>query len=445
MAGKHQPARPGARSPSPPPEPVSVRITHVGADGDGIATHPNGARLYVPATVPGDLVHVRPSQRRGEAWAADLETIEEAGPDRQEPACAHFSVCGGCVAQHWGDDGYLGWKIGRLTEGLRRAGYDDPPIAPVVRGHLGTRRRMDLAIRRIQGGMTVGLHRGRGEDIVDIAECPVLHPQLFHLIAPARAMLSGLGAIRREASLAVNLLDSGPDLLLRTDGELTLTDRVKLIAFAEAHALPRLSWSLNEGQAEAVCVLRPPVTNFAGVTVSPPAGAFLQATAEGEAAIVAAVIDGLPAKRVARSRVLELYAGCGTIGFALAQQIKVTAIEGDEALVQAYHAAINQAGLMGKVEVKRRDLVRQPFQAKELAGYTAVVLDPPHAGAQAQMPYLAQSKVEAVIYVSCDPVSLGRDAAVLRAGGYRLEKVTPIDQFLWSARLETVAVFRLGR
>ena len=192
-------------------------------------------------------------------------------------------------------------------------------------------------------------------------------------------------------------------------------------------------------------MLRRPVTTFSGVAVSPPAGAFLQATAAGEAAIVAAVLDGLPGKRVARSRVLELYAGCGTIGFALAQQIKVTAIEGDEALVLAYHTAINQAGLMGKVEVKRRDLVRQPFQAKELAGYTAVVLDPPHAGAQAQMPYLAQSKVEAVIYVSCDPVSLGRDAAVLRMGGYRLEKVTPIDQFLWSARLETVAVFRLGR
>ena len=399
----------------------------------------------MPFTVPGDLVHARPIQRRGEAWVAGLESLEESGPDRQEPACAHFGVCGGCVAQHWADTGYLAWKVARLTEALRRAGYEDPPIAPIVKGHLGTRRRMDLAIRRIQGGMTVGLHRARGEDIVDIAECPVLHPALFHLIAPARAMLSGLGAIRREASLVVNLLDSGPDLLLRTDGELTLSDRTKLIAFAEAHTLPRLSWALNDGPVEAVCVLRPPTTAFSGVTVSPPAGAFLQATAEGEAAIVAAVLDGLPMKRVARSRVLELYAGCGTIGFALAQHIKVTAIEGDEALVAAYHTAINHAGLMGKVEVKRRDLVRQPFLAKELSAYTAILLDPPHAGASAQMPYIAQSKVPAVIYVSCDPVSLGRDAAILRTGGYRLEKVTPIDQFLWSARLETVAVFRLGK
>ncbi len=420
-------------------------ISGIGADGDGIAAHPDGVRLYVPFTVPGDRVRAVPSQRRGEAWVADLDSLEEAGPNRQEAACAHFGVCGGCVAQHWADAGYLGWKVARLTEALRRAGFENPPIAPIVQGHLGTRRRMDLAVRRIQGGMTVGLHRARGEDIVDLIECPVLHPALFHLIGPARALLSGLGAIRREASLVVNLLDSGPDLLVRTDGALTLSDRNKLIGFAETHGLPRVSWALGEGDVEAVCVLRPPVTMFSGVAVAPPAGAFLQATEEGEAAIVAAVLDGLPAKRVARSRVLELYAGCGTIGFALAQHIKVTAIEGDAALVAAYHAAINQAGLMGKVAIERRDLVRQPFLAKELSAYSAVVLDPPHAGASAQMPYIAQSKIPAVIYVSCDPVSLGRDAAILRAGGYRLEKVTPIDQFLWSARLETVAVFRLGR
>jgi 23S rRNA (uracil1939-C5)-methyltransferase len=191
--------------------------------------------------------------------------------------------------------------------------------------------------------------------------------------------------------------------------------------------------------------LRPPVTSLSGVVITPPPGAFLQATRDGEAAIVAAVLDGLPAKRVARARAVELFAGCGTISFALADRIRVLAIEGDTALVTACHNGINQAGLMGKLEIRHRDLTRQPLLANELSGVTVVVLDPPHAGAAAQMPFIAQSKVPTVIYVSCDPVSLGRDAAVLNASGYRLEKVTPIDQFLWSARLEAVAVFRVGR
>jgi 23S rRNA (uracil1939-C5)-methyltransferase len=354
-------------------------------------------------------------------------------------------VCGGCISQHWDEAAYLDWKIHRLTAALRRAGFEDPVLAPVVRGASGTRRRMDLAARRVLGGVEVGLHRAHAGDIVDIRECYVLHPVLVALMEPLRNALAGLAAIRRDASVVVNLLDSGPDLLLRTDAELITPDRVKLTNFAREHGLPRVAWALGEGQTEAVCILNPPVTSLFGVSVTPPAGAFLQATRDGEAAIAAAVLDGLPAKRSAKARVLELYAGCGTISFALAARIRVLAIEGDEGLVSACHAAINQAGLTGKMEIRRRDLARQPFQANEFSPFAAVILDPPHAGAAAQMPYIAQAKVPTVIYVSCDPVSLGRDASVLRAAGYRLEKVTPIDQFLWSARLEAVAVFRHGR
>ncbi len=436
------PGRGGAVS---PPEPVTVRIDHVGADGDGIGMHPDGSRLYIPLTVPGDSVHVRPLARRGDGWSAEVESIEEQSVERRAPVCVHFGLCGGCTSQHWNETAYLAWKTGRLSAALRRAGFEEPPIAPIVRSAPGTRRRMDLAARRGTGTLSLGLHRARDQEIVDLMECAVLHPSLFGLIAPLRKVLSGLGAIRREASVVVNLLDSGPDVLLRTDGDLITTDRTKLTDFAAAHALSRISWALGTGLSEAVCVLRPPVTSLSGVTVMPPAGAFLQATREGEAAIVSAVLDGLPAKQVARSRALELFAGCGTISFALAQRIRVLAIEGDDALVNACHTAVNQAGLMGKVEIKRRDLARQPFLAKELAAFSVVVLDPPHAGAAALMPDIAKAKVRTVIYVSCDPVALGRDAAVLHQAGYRLEKVTPIDQFLWSARLEAVVVFRIGK
>jgi 23S rRNA (uracil1939-C5)-methyltransferase len=434
--------RPGRHGAS---ELAATEIVYVGADGDGIGVHPDGSRLYVPLTVPGDSVRVRPVTRRGDGWLAEIDAILDAGPGRRAPLCGHFGVCGGCTSQHWDEASYLEWKTGRLAAALRRAGFAEPAMAPVVRGSPGTRRRMDLAVRRGAGAVLVGLHRARSTDVVDLTECAVLHPALFALIAPLRAVLSGLAAVRREASVVVNLLDSGADLLLRTDGALTTPDRSKLTDFARALDLPRISWALNAGTPEAVCLLRPPVTLLSGVTITPPPGAFLQATREGEAAIVAAVLDGLPEKRAARAKALELFSGCGTISFALAQRMRVLAIEGDAALVTACHDAINQSGLMGKVEVRQRDLTRQPLQANEFSGAAVVVLDPPHAGAAAQMPLIAQAKVPTVIYVSCDPVSLGRDASVLRGAGYRLDKVTPIDQFLWSARLEAVAVFRVGR
>lgn len=425
--------------------PVTVRIAHLGAEGDGIATLPDGARLYVPLTVPGDLVRVQVVARRGDGWVAGVEAIVEPGPARRDPVCAHFGVCGGCTAQHFAEPEYLAWKTGRLAAALRRAGFDDLPIAPIVPGSPGARRRMDLAARRVTGGAVLGLHRSRGGDIVDLAECAVLHPALFALLVPLRALLPSLSGLRREASVVANLLDSGPDLLLRTDADLTIADRSALVAFAGQHDLPRISWARAAAVPETVCLRRPATAALSGVSITPPPGAFLQATATGEAAIVAAVLDGLAAKQPARARALELFAGCGTISFALASRIRVLAFEGDPALVAACHDGLNHAGLTGRLQVRRRDLTRQPVLANELAEFTTVVLDPPHAGAAAQVPHIARAKVPTVIYVSCDPVSLGRDAAVLRAAGYRLEQATPIDQFLWSARLETVAVFRADR
>ena len=239
-----------------------------------------------------------------------------------------------------------------------------------------------------------------------------------------------------------NLLDSGPDLLLRTDGVLTAADRVRLAAFATEHGVPRIGWARGTGAPETACQLRPAVTRLGGVSVAPPPGAFLQASREAEAAIVSAVLGGLPEPLPRGARVAELYAGCGTLTFALAARVRVVAFEGDPAATAALAAAANGAGLAGRIAVQCRDLVRQPPQAAELAGCAAVVLDPPHAAAPpAVMQAIAASGVARVIYVSCNPTTLGRDAAALRAAGYALLSAVPVDQFLWSARLESVAVF----
>jgi 23S rRNA (uracil1939-C5)-methyltransferase len=287
----------------------------------------------------------------------------------------------------------------------------------------------------------LGLHARRSAEIVDLQACPVLHPTLFALITPLRALLRGLEGLRRGGSAILNLLDSGPDLLLRLDAPLTAPDRRKLAAFAATHGLPRITSAIGDLPHETAAQQRPPTTGFSGVTVTPPPGAFLQASAEGEAAIIAAIIAGLP-KLPGRARIAELYAGCGTLTFALARHARVAAYEGDAEAHAALRQAANRQGLAGRVEAHRRDLARQPLSARELAAFAAVVLDPPHNGAVAQAALIAESGVARIIYVSCNPATLGRDAKLFRDAGYSLVAATPIDQFLWSPRLESVTVFR---
>lgn len=427
-----------------PPDPASVRIDRIGSEGDGVARLPDGTPLYLPFTLPGETVTARPLQSRGDGWHAFAEVISQASESRVEPPCRHFGRCGGCVLQHWRDEEYRAWKSGLLSYALRQAAFVVPDPLAYVPGLPGERRRIDFAVRRAAGRVILGLHEQRSAEVIDLTDCLVLHPTLMALMEPLRALLRGLRAVRREASVIINLLDSGPDMLLRTDAALTLEDRLALTGFAAAHGLPRVSQVRGDDVPETIGLLRPPATVLSGVTVRPPPGAFLQATAEGERAIVEAVLRGMPAKLTGRTRVAELYAGCGTLTFALADVVRVAAFEGDTATHAALKQAINQSGLAGRVEASQRDLARQPLSAKELGAFAAVVLDPPHGGAAAQIAQIAAAGVSTVVYVSCNPATLSRDARVLHRGGYTLAAVTAIDQFLWSSRLESVSVFRLG-
>jgi len=247
--------------------------------------------------------------------------------------------------------------------------------------------------------------------------------------------------LRQGGSAIVNLLDTGPDILLRTDGNPNADERARLTEFARTNGVPRLTWARGDGAAETIAQLGPAEVALSGVNVAPPPGAFLQASREGEAAIVAAVLAGLPPALPRKARIVEMFAGCGTLTFALAQAARVSAFEGNQDAVAALRTAAGRAGFAGRIEATRRDLARQPLQAGELAKTAAVVLDPPFAGAAEQMAPLAASNVARVIYVSCNPAALARDARVLRDGGYRLLSAVPIDQFLYSPRLEAVVVF----
>jgi 23S rRNA (uracil1939-C5)-methyltransferase len=390
--------------------------------------------------LPDEIVRARPAQKRGDGFAADVDALLEASADRQAPPCPHAADCGGCALQHWQTAPYLAWKSGLLETALRRAGYT-PVLAPIVATAPRTRRRIDLAARREGGTLRLGLHAPRSHAIVDLVDCHVLHPTLFALVPALRETLRSLSAVRREADIVCNLLDSGPDLLLRTDAEPTAADRSRLAEFARAHNVLRIAWARGNDAPEIAVLTEAPRARFSGVDVTPPPGVFLQASDDGERAIVAAVLAGLPEKLAPRARVADLYAGCGTLSFALAARARVAACEGDAASLVALRNAANAAGLAGRIEAQHRDLVRQPLSAKELSAFSAVVLDPPHAGAPVQIAQIAASNIARVIYVSCNPAALARDAAVLQAAGYALLAATPIDQFLWSARLESVVVF----
>ena len=426
-----------APKPSRLPDPAPVRVARIGADGDGVAVLPDGAPVYLPDTLPGELVQTTALSRRGEGWVAASDVVE-ASPDRVVPPCPHFGPCGGCTLQHWRDEPYAAWKAGQVADALRRAGADVAVELP-HRTPPGARRRIDAAILRGPDGIQVGLHRRRSRDVVDMRACPVLHPALFGVIQALRPVLPRLDALRREGSALLNLLDSGPDLLLRTDGPLSSGDRLRLAAFAAEQRLPRVSWARDAGPPETAALLCPATTALAGIDAAIPPGAFLQASREGEDAITAAVLAALPDAFTRKARIAELYAGVGTLTHALSTRARVVAYEGDPAACAALRSAGNQ-----RVEVVQRDLARQPLQPKELAGIGCVVLDPPHAGAAAMVPSLAASGVARIIYVSCNPAALSRDARALIAGGYRVASAVAIDQFLWSAQVESVVLFQRG-
>lgn len=412
-------------------------ITAMGAAGDGIAPGPT----FIAGALPGERVRATPTGRRKDATVARLDAVLAPSADRVTPPCPHVAQgCGGCAVQHWAPDAVAAWKRARVAEALQRAGFRDPDVAPTVTVPAGTRRRADFALRRAaDGSVGIGFHARGSATVLATPECRVLDPRLAAFMAPLAAALRGLSALRREGSAVVNLLDDGPDLLLRTDGPLDAPGRIALARFAEAQRLTRIAWAQRDGAPETAAQLRPALLRLGGAEVAPPPGAFLQAVPEGEAAIVAAVLAGLPDKLAGRGRIADLYAGLGTLSLPLARRGRVAAFEGDAGAVAALSAAAARAGL--PVAATRRDLARQPLSAQELAPFAAVVLDPPFTGAAEQCAQIARSKAARVIYVSCNPAALARDAGLLAGAGFRLAGATPIDQFLWSAQVEAVAVF----
>lgn len=414
---------------------VTLNIIEVGARGDGIAEE-NGHRYFVPFALPGEIVEAEPGDVRGEGIVAELLDVLAPSRHREKPPCAHFGVCGGCALQHWRLDIYSAWKVALIERALKYRGVRAPAFEAALTGTPGERRRVDFVLRRQGRRVLAGFHqRANARAIVDVGVCVIARPTLTGLLAPLREALVHILPDGASADAVANESDNGVDVLIRPHKrmDLSIDRRQALVEFAEKANLARLSWG-DRTSAEPIVTRRSPVLMLGEVAVELPPAAFLQATKRAEQTMRAAVA----AWTGDAPRLADLFAGVGSLTFG--RSGKLVLFESDKPAIAAAEATSRKLG-GNRVTAERRDLFRNPLLGKDLDAFDAVVLDPPRAGAAAQVSELARSKVKKIVYASCDPGSFARDARVLQDGGYRLEKLMPIDQFLWSAHVELIALF----
>ena len=411
-------------------------VKRLGQRGEGVAETPDGA-VFLPYALPGDVVEV---QRDGDVVRGF--DVAAPRPDRIAPVCPYFGTCGGCAVQALPAAPYAAWKEDLVRDALRKAGVA-AEVAPLVAAHGAGRRRATFH-SRIQPTpnvlrapeMRTGFMRARSHEVIDIEQCPVLAPELAPALPAARQIARSLHNLGKPLDLLVTASATGLDIDLRGVGKLEDADRRRLADLAAAFDLARLS---NHG--DVVVERRAPLLPIGEVMLALPPGAFLQATAAGEAAMAALVREGVgPARKV-----VDLFCGVGTFALRLAERATVAAFDVEGPGLAALSRAARATPALRPVSVEARDLFRRPLQGAALNGFDAVVFDPPRAGAQAQAEALARSAVPTVVAVSCNPVTFARDAAALIGGGYRLDRVTPIDQFLYSPHVELVATFRRAR
>lgn len=389
-------------------------IIRIAARGEGVTADGR----FAPLAAPGDLLR------------ADGSVVP--GPNRAAPSCRHFPTCGGCQLQHISDDAFATYLTDRIAGALAAQGIDRPAFAPAHISPPKSRRRASMRMERKGKQVTIGFNEGASHRIIPLTECIVIHPALFALLGPLRTLVGPMLGHGRSGDLRMTLADQGVDLMLSGVSAEGLEITEALTDFAAKHKLARLS--LDEGYGPSARWEPDPVTITLGdLAVGLPEGAFLQATAPGEVALVAAVKQCVGDAKV----IADLFAGLGT--FALALGGKVTAVEGARDAVLSLQMAANRA--KRDVTVEHRDLFRRPLTAAETSRFDAVILDPPRAGATDQVNQLAASAVPRIAYVSCNPGTFARDAKALLEGGYRLEQITPVGQFRWSTHVELVASF----
>ncbi|MBS0234102.1 MAG: class I SAM-dependent RNA methyltransferase [Proteobacteria bacterium] len=405
---------------------VEFSITRLGAQGDGVADL-DGRSIFVPFTLPGDQVIADIDGDRGR-----LLRILEPSPERISPICRHFGKCGGCSVQHLAPDAYAIWKRTLVIDAFKARGLD--PEVHALEPPEGQRRRAALKAQRTEGGIEIGFHAAASHELIGIEECPVLEPKLVMALPTVAKLIMLLLPKRTEVRVVMTLTRSGLDVEIDgTQRKLTPEIRSQLAIGATRIGLARLVVS-----GDVVVETLQPFMQFGPADVPLPPAVFVQAVEAAETAIANHVVTALgKAKRVA-----DLFCGLGAFTFPIAMRARVSAYDGSKPAIAALAGAAKKTSGLKPIDAIVRDLFRDPLSTVELNQHDAVVFDPPRAGAEAQSQRLAKSKVKTVVAVSCNPATLARDARHLVDGGFKIESVTPVDQFVYSAHVEVVAVFR---
>ncbi|UDL95030.1 RNA methyltransferase [Lichenihabitans sp. PAMC28606] len=412
---------------------VTLDILRLGQRGEGVAQGLTNS-IFVPDGLPGERLAAEVEGDRGRI----LEILRPS-PDRIAPICPYYGTCGGCAIQSLAPAPYAEWKRGLVATALSMA-HVDAAVGPTVMAHGAGRRRATFHARAakavnvlIETPPAVGFMQARQHDIVAIAFCPILSPDMADALDTSRSIATALASTGKPLDILVTATQSGLDIDLRGCGPLDDATTARLIAVGAAHRCARIS---NHG--EVVIESRAPLLTMGQASVYPPPGSFLQATQLGEDVLAAQVLAGVGAAR----RVLDLFSGIGTFALRLAERATVHAVDLEAKPLAALARAARHSPSLRPVTIETRDLFRRPLTSVDLAAYDAVVFDPPRAGAAAQAEQIAASAVPTVVAVSCSPASFARDAAILIAGGYQLGPVVPVDQFIYSAHIELVAAFR---
>jgi 23S rRNA (uracil1939-C5)-methyltransferase len=406
-----------------------LAITRLARRGEGIAETPAGP-VHVPYTLPGEVVDVE--DWPGHPDRRHLLMVDVASTQRIAAICPHFGVCGGCALQHWSTASYRDWKRALVVEALAQVGLD-VSVDDLVDAHGEGRRRAVFHARRgTRDVLAVGFAAVRAHHIVPIDRCPILAPALGGALAAAWAIAETLKGERKPLDIHATASDAGLDVDVRGSGPLTAARAGELARVADKHRLARLT-----RHGEIVAQRATPTVMVGRARLMLPPGAFLQATVAGEAALALLVAENCGGAQ----NIADLFAGVGPFALRLAEGARVTASDNDKEAITALQRAAETTQGLKPVEAVTRDLFRSPFTPAEFKRYDGVVFDPPRQGAQAQARELAASKVATIVAVSCNPATFARDARALVDGGYRLARVTPVDQFLYSAHVEVVAKF----
>lgn len=426
-------ARPGRRR-APPTLEVELTIDRLGAEGDGIADRASGP-VYVDGALPGERVRAGVSGDRGH-----VRELLSTSPSRIAPPCPHYDACGGCTLQHLDPDSYAHFKRDQVAIALARRGLRDVRVSPLIESGPGQRRRVSFAVERAGKRIDIGYHPRRSHTLTAISECALISTELSRLLETLPPLLRAVLPEGR-GTLTATLLETGIDLMIGAEGALDLEAREILATAAQEHGFTGLWWRNGKDDPDPVFVEPEAGIRIGDAMLRPAPGGFLQATVNGQHALQERVMAAL--SEAGAGPVADLYSGLGTFTLPiLATGRHVTAAEADTEALNRLTTTARRRDWGPRLKVKRRNLSRDPLEPAELDGFALVVLDPPRAGAVAQVAALAEARVPLIAHASCNPATFARDAATLVEAGYRLEEVTPIDQFHWSGHVEMFGLFR---